>query len=150
MICIESTLMRLQILASLLIRLHWFGQPHRVLIWDPCYNPLSYLNDLVMAVNANTVQESCIKETIPCVLSPLGFHLTVSVKEKIWKNDFFDVLTLLPPKDKKSEDEKRKPVAKTFANRLQGFCIYPSVLCERYPEKKFWYQDRYRYYTRSV
>lgn len=33
-----------------------------------------------------------IKESMPCFLSPLGFHLSANIKEKIWKGEFVDIL----------------------------------------------------------
>lgn len=33
---------------------------------------------------------------MPCEMFPLGYHLSLSVKEKIWKGEFIDILSLLP------------------------------------------------------
>lgn len=65
-------------------------------------------------------------------MSPLGFHLSCSVKEKIWKGDYVDILSLLPsskeflPKlDKKamdrSEEERSRAIPRTFQNVLQAY-----------------------------
>lgn len=55
------------------------------------------------------------------------------------------VLSLLPSvkefilkvekKDDRNEEDRLRPVAKSFANWLQGICIYASVLCKRFPER---------------
>lgn len=42
------------------------------------------------------VPEVCLKEALPCEVSPLGFHLGLAVKEKIWRGEFVDLLSLLP------------------------------------------------------
>lgn len=44
----------------------------------------------------NNVPEACMKEVIPCETSPLGYHLSQSVKERIWKGEFMEILSLLP------------------------------------------------------
>lgn len=62
-----------------------------------------------------------LKESMPCVLSPLGFHLPITVKDKIWNGEFIDILSLLPSskeqnfkfdKDDKIEEDSRKNVPK--------------------------------------
>lgn len=87
------------------------------------------------------ISEVCFKEAITCEVSPLGFHLAMSLKEKIWKCEYIDLLSLLPIKepvksDKKTDnvdkDEDRKRLApKSFYNWVQAFCIYASVLGEK-------------------
>lgn len=76
-----------------------------------------------------------VKESLPHELSPLGYHLSLLVKEKIWRGGFVDILSLLPSAEEftlKSEkrddkdDEKKRPVS--FNNWLQGFCIFSGVL----------------------
>lgn len=37
-----------------------------------------------------------MKDAMPCGISPLGYHLGTVVKEKIWKGEFIDILSLLP------------------------------------------------------
>ncbi|XP_077306286.1 uncharacterized protein LOC143925697 [Lithobates pipiens] len=92
------------------------------------------------------VAEACMKEALPCEISPLGFHLSSSVKEKIWRGEFVDLLSLLPSSkeflsklDKKSEErseeDRRRAVPRTFQNWLQAFCIFASVMGEKFPEK---------------
>lgn len=44
--------------------------------------------DVPNIVSSSLVPESCLKEVITCELSPLGFHLNSTVKEKIWKGDY--------------------------------------------------------------
>ncbi|OCT55683.1 hypothetical protein XELAEV_18000143mg, partial [Xenopus laevis] len=33
-----------------------------------------------------------------------------------------------------SEEERRRPVARTLSNWLQAFCIYANILCQKHPE----------------
>lgn len=42
------------------------------------------------------VPEACMKEVMLCEMSPLGYHLSLAVKEKIWRGDFIAILSLLP------------------------------------------------------
>ena len=96
--------------------------------------------------SAVTVGESSFKEPLPCVLSPLGFHLPRTVKEKIWRGEFIDLLSLLPsskeflskadkPAGDRSEEDRRRAVPRTSQNWLQAFCIYAAVMGERFPSK---------------
>lgn len=50
---------------------------------------------LSLLVN-DLVSESCLREALPGELSPLGYHLSTAVKEKIWRGEFIDILSLLP------------------------------------------------------
>ena len=87
--------------------------------------------------------ETCAREALPCTLSPLGYHLTAAMKEKIVRGEFVDLLSLLPSakeslfKDKKDErgDEDRRRLSRSFSNWLQAFLIYSSIICEKCPEK---------------
>ena len=99
-----------------------------------------------LRLSAATVGESSFKEPLPCVLSPLGFHLSKAVKDKIWKGEFLDLLSLLPASKEflaksekqsgdRTEEDRRRAIPKTFQNWLQAFCIYAAVLGERFPEK---------------
>lgn len=45
----------------------------------------------------NNVQDKGAKECMPCVLSPLGYHLNAASKERIWSGDYVDLSTVLPP-----------------------------------------------------
>lgn len=90
----------------------------------------------------HTVPETCLKESMPCKSSPLGFHLASTVKEKIWRDEFIDLLSLLPTSKEflkqekdKNEEDRRRPVARNFFNWLQAFFIYASILCEKFPER---------------
>lgn len=72
----------------------------------------SFSATVVTAPGKMSVPASCMKEVM---LSPLGYHLSLSVKEKIWKGDFVDVLSLLPaakdfiPKtDRKERIDRRR------------------------------------------
>lgn len=42
------------------------------------------------------VPESLMKDIMPCEISPLGYHLSMSIMEKIWQGEFIDILSLLP------------------------------------------------------
>lgn len=104
---------------------------------------ITYPTQLQKMNVSHRVPDCVGKETMPCILSPLGFHLSNSTKDKIWKGDFIDILSLLPSqkeyyscidKDKLDEDKKRL-VARTFNNWLQAFMIYASIMCERIPER---------------
>lgn len=76
---------------------------------------------------------------------PLGSHLALSVKGKIWKGEFVDMFNLLqvepepvlklgdPIKD--SETTKKGKIDKNWMNWLNGFVIYASVLLQMYPNK---------------
>ena len=87
--------------------------------------------------------ETCAREALPCTLSPLGYHLTAAMKEKIVRGEFVDLLSLIPSakeslfKDKKDErgDEDRRRLSRSFSNWLQAFLIYSSIICEKCPEK---------------
>ncbi|OCT70393.1 hypothetical protein XELAEV_18037311mg [Xenopus laevis] len=81
-----------------------------------------------------------------CEVSPLGFHLTPSIKEKICRGEYIYLLSLLPASkeflaksDKRVEDktdeDRRRPIPRSFNNWLQAFCIFSSVLGEKFPEK---------------
>lgn len=89
-----------------------------------------------------SVPATSFKETMSCGVSPLRFNLPLSVKEKIWKGDFAEVLALLPSArarefssryDTKSEDksEEGKYMTRSYFNWLQAYCIFSSVLAER-------------------
>lgn len=44
--------------------------------------------------------------------------------------------SLKSDKCEKFDDDKRRSIPyKYFSNWLQGFCIYASVLCDKFPEK---------------
>lgn len=60
-----------------------------------------------------------------CEFSPLRFHLSASTKDKIWKGDYIDLLSLLPyfkdnhldKKDSdKSIDDRCKSASRSFNN----------------------------------
>ncbi|OCT76197.1 hypothetical protein XELAEV_18031392mg [Xenopus laevis] len=75
------------------------------------------------------------------ILQLLGLHLSSLVKEKIIRGEYVDLLSLLPSakeflqteKKGDSEEDRRRPVARTFTNWLQVFCIYCNILTEKYP-----------------
>lgn len=71
------------------------------------------------------VLETCMKEAMMCDMSPLGFHLTLNMKEKIWKHEFINILSLLPSakesvkNDKKSDGDRKRIGCKPFLFMLQ-------------------------------
>lgn len=42
------------------------------------------------------ISESCFKEALPCEISPLGYHLSSLIKEKIWRGGFRRYFILTP------------------------------------------------------
>ena len=83
-----------------------------------------------------------MKEALPCEVSPLGYHLSLALKEKIWSGDYVDLLSLLPAnkevavsKREEREDERRWSIPRSFNNWLQAFCIFAGVLGEKHPEQ---------------
>lgn len=66
--------------------------------------------------HSSVVPDNCLREVMTCELSPLGFHLNIAVKEKIWRGDYIELLSLLPlsrdfkfdKSNDKFEDDKRK------------------------------------------
>lgn len=101
------------------------------------------LCDTTLIGKGSGVSEACFKEALMCEVSPLGYHLSMAVKDKIHNRDYVDILTLLPnfkeiKSDKKSEserdEERKRIVSKSFFNWLQSFCIYASVLGEKHPQ----------------
>ncbi|OCT72024.1 hypothetical protein XELAEV_18035008mg [Xenopus laevis] len=80
---------------------------------------------------------------------PLGALLKPEVRDKIWKRDYVDFLTLLPlervnidkfekhKEHRKEEDEDRRCfrlISRTFGNWLQAFSILASIVGEKRPE----------------
>lgn len=93
----------------------------------------------------NGVPEACMKDVMPSEISPLGYHLSSSMKEKIWRGDVVDILSLLPcqkdfafKSDRRGEEEqeeyRRRTVPRSFHNWLQAYCIYAGVAAEKRPE----------------
>lgn len=73
--------------------------------------------------------EICLQEALPCEVSPLGFHLLAALKEKIWKGEFVEVLSLLPSakdvnfrsggkSDNRLDEDRRMPITRSFFNWL--------------------------------
>lgn len=84
-----------------------------------------------------------------CYEGPLGVHLKAEVREKIWKDEYVEIFSLLPlekfnldrvkpedTKSKKDDEEKRRYrlIPRTFSNWLQAFAILASVIGEKAPE----------------
>lgn len=55
---------------------------------------------------SSLVPEACMKEALSCELSPLGFHLNNAIKDKIWRGDYIDILSLLPSAKKNRLEKK--------------------------------------------
>ena len=111
---------------------------------DTKATPLSPPITVQIAPDNINAPEKLSKECMPCLLSPLGFHVTNTLKEKIWRGEFMDLNLILPPsrdfykyekKEERAEEERRKPIIKSFYSWLQAFMIYSSILCEKFPEK---------------
>lgn len=74
------------------------------------------------SANLQRVPENCSKESIPCVLSLLGFHLPAVIKDNIWQRKFIGILSLLPSckefifksEKAKANEDKRRSVARYF------------------------------------
>lgn len=49
-----------------------------------------------LSITNSSVPESCLKEILPCEILPLGYHLSAQVKDKIWKGQLIEILSLLP------------------------------------------------------
>lgn len=47
-------------------------------------------------MTSSSVPEACLKETLPCEMSPVGYYLSPQIKNKIWNGQFVDILALLP------------------------------------------------------
>lgn len=93
---------------------------------------LNCSNPTVSFTNASSNRSELYgKEVMPCILSPLGFHLPKGVKEKIWSGEYIELLNLLlsskdylpklDRKDNRLEDDRKKPIAKSIFNWLQAF-----------------------------
>lgn len=96
-------------------------------VWAPSSGLLaseqsSDSNAFYHLARSQNLPETCLKEPMACTISPLGYHLSITVKDKIWRGEFLDILSLLPSakefliKDKKEEDDRRRPVARSFNN----------------------------------
>ncbi|OCT96893.1 hypothetical protein XELAEV_18009110mg, partial [Xenopus laevis] len=92
---------------------------------------------------SSQVAETAFRDSILCAATPLGLHLPQAIKEKITKGEYIDMLSLLPSskdflskqvKQSDPEMDRCRPVARTFTNWLQAFCIYSNVLCEKHPQ----------------
>lgn len=88
----------------------------------------------------SSTPEFLLKESYACSPSPLGYHLPVSVKDKIVNGEFVDILSLLPSmkeavrkSDGKGEEERRRSIPRTLNNWIQGFSIFSAILCEKKP-----------------
>lgn len=79
---------------------------------------------------------------MPCEVSPLGYHLSTAIKEKICKGEFIDILSLLPFQEdfavksdrrgeEKSEEDRRRSIPRSFHNWLQAYC---GVMAGKHPE----------------
>lgn len=110
-------------------------------IATPLAGPSQLVHSLDIPAN---VPKTCAREALPCTLSPLGYHLSPSIKDKIVRDEFVDLLSLLPSskeslfrdkKEAKGEEDRRRPVSRGFNNWLQAYLIYSSIIREKYPEK---------------
>lgn len=71
-------------------------------VWSGNVSDLAYTSSISpistghILEKSSGVPETAVKEALVCDMSPLGFHLSVTIKEKIWKHDYVDILSLLP------------------------------------------------------
>lgn len=76
---------------------------------------------------------------------PLGGHLALSIKEKIWRGEFIAVFSLLHAEPdpiprvgdpiKNQETIRKQKIDKNFTNWLYGYVIYTTVLLQVHPSK---------------
>lgn len=73
---------------------------------------------LALRLTPSVVGETFFKAVMPCEVSPLGFHLANSIKEKIGGGNFIVMLSLLPvSKEFLAKSEKK---ARTVQRRIGG------------------------------
>ncbi|XP_068106058.1 uncharacterized protein [Hyperolius riggenbachi] len=63
-----------------------------------------------------------------CFVEPLGFHLSMEMKEKVWRREYIDIFSLLP--SARFQEQQRD-----FSNWLQAFAIMASVIGEKTPDQ---------------
>lgn len=83
--------------SSAMVANSWSGDVNSALL--PCANSL--------IDKSSGVSETVVKEALVCEMSPLGYHLSSSLKEKIWKHDYIDLLSLLPSAKEPSKSDKK-------------------------------------------
>lgn len=78
-------------------------------VWANCDNTSSVVNfpELPGLDRRSGVAENCMKEVMTCEISPLGFHLAPGIKEKIWRQEYVDLLSLLLSSKEPSKSEKK-------------------------------------------
>lgn len=74
------------------------------------------------------------------------YRLSMTMKERIWKGKFVDILSLLPSSkeflpradkkpDERGEDDRHRPIPRSLNNWLQAYCIFSSVFGEKHLDK---------------
>lgn len=87
-----------------------------------------------------------------CFEGPLGAHLKLEVREKIWKGEYVEIFALLPMeklnldgvKPERRRKRRYRLIPRNFQNWLQAFAIMASVIGEKNPEHcsvLFYYLD---------
>lgn len=70
---------------------------------------------------------------------PLGGHLALSVKEKIWRGEYVDLFSLLQaepePVRKVGKPERDQESMKKRRSWLYGYCIYMAVVVQLHPKR---------------
>lgn len=66
------------------------------------------------------IAEAYFKEAMTCEMSPLGFHLTPTIKENIWRKEFIDILSLLPSASHTLTDRARRPAGHIYSRWPRG------------------------------
>uniref|UniRef100_A0A1B8XWI4 C3H1-type domain-containing protein n=1 Tax=Xenopus tropicalis TaxID=8364 RepID=A0A1B8XWI4_XENTR len=97
---------------------------------------------------AEPISDAAKSQTYVCFEGPLGTHLKPEVRDKVQKGEYVDIFTLLPlerfnldkwekgKEHRKEEDEDRRRfrlIPRTFVNWLQAFCIFASLVGEKFP-----------------
>ncbi|XP_075694192.1 uncharacterized protein LOC142660963 isoform X1 [Rhinoderma darwinii] len=91
----------------------------------------------------NALASLTFRDSLFCGVAPLGTHLSAEIKDKIWRNEFVDIWSLVSVEQvtvdkergfERGSDRKAK-VAKTFGNWVQCYATLAHVICQRYPGK---------------
>lgn len=79
------------------------------------------------------------------VALPLGGHLTLSVRDKIWRGEYVDIFSLMDTESKPvpkvgepmrdQEVMHKRKVDRNWTNWLYSYAIYMAVVVQMYPKK---------------
>lgn len=106
---------------------------------------LPFCGDLSRSANFSWEDSGINERPYGSVDLPLGGHLALTVKEKIWRGEFVDLFSLLhtepEPVPKVGEPErdqetvKKRKIDRNWTNWLYGYCIYMAVVVQLHPKK---------------